>query len=158
MDPPSLQENTLPNIQVLIPKSSFAGTARDTLIQQLTQAAAEAEQMPEDPRQRFYCWVQISEVEAFACGGQEPGEHLLPCVVTAHVPAGVLDGGMRRRYVQRLHAAIRAALPAQETRRLATSIFVHDVADGSWGANGALWRLPDFCAAAGYRHLAELQP
>jgi hypothetical protein len=36
---------------------------------------------------------------------------------------------------------------------LLTSIMLHDVADGTWGANGTIWRLSDIAAAAGYAHL-----
>ncbi|WP_033048268.1 hypothetical protein [Pseudomonas sp. GM33] len=37
-----------------------------------------------------------------------------------------------------------------------TSIILDEVNDGAWGANGAIWHLPDFIQAAGYRHLQDL--
>lgn len=152
-----IEETPLPNIQVLIPKSSFPGASRDELIRGLTRAAAEAERMPEDPRRHFYCWVQLIEVDAFACGGADVSARMLPCVATVRVPAGVLDAAGRDRYARQVHEALEAALPAGESRQLASSVLVEDVADGTWAANGKLWRLPDFAEAAGYGHLAELR-
>ncbi len=37
-----------------------------------------------------------------------------------------------------------------------TSVMIGDVPDGAWGANGQIWRLPDFAKAAGYKHLQHL--
>jgi hypothetical protein len=33
---------------------------------------------------------------------------------------------------------------------------IWDVADGTWGANGQIWCLPDFARAGGYKHLCHL--
>jgi hypothetical protein len=34
-----------------------------------------------------------------------------------------------------------------------TSVIISEVADGTWGVSGALWRLDTFVKAAGYKHL-----
>lgn len=148
----------MPNIHVTLPQHAFPGEHRRALIRHLTDAAATVEQMPDEPRHRMLCWVQVSEVSQFACGGADLTDRLLPCLISVQLPIGVLDGARRQRYAKAIHEACQAALPATERRTLATSVLIHDVADGTWGANGELWRLPEFVEAAGYRHLADITP
>lgn len=129
-------------------------------MQKLNDAAAAAEQIPDDPRKRSMCWVIIDEVEpgSWTCGASDMSAKLLPCLAVIYVPAGVLDGASQAIYVDLVHAAFKQSLPETEQHQLATSVILHNVADGSWGANGAIWRLPDFAQAAGYAHLQTLLP
>jgi phenylpyruvate tautomerase PptA (4-oxalocrotonate tautomerase family) len=145
----------MPNILVKIPKDVFPAAHRARLMQGLNDAAATAEKIPDDPRKRSLCWVTIDEVEpaAWTCGGIDVRERLLPCLVVIYVPEGVLDDASRAVYVGLVHAAFKNALPAEEQRQLATSVILNDVPDGTWGVNGAIWRLPNFAKAAGYAHL-----
>lgn len=150
----------MPNILVKIPKGAFPTEHRAVLVKMLNAAAAAAEQIPDDPRKRSMCWVIIDEVEpgSWTCGASDMSAKLLPCLAVIYVPAGVLDGASQAVYVDLVHAAFKQSLPATEQRQLATSVILHDVADGSWGANGAIWRLPDFAQAAGFAHLQALLP
>jgi len=148
----------LPNILVKLPKASFPGPHRETLVRLLNDAAASAEQIPDDPRKRSLCWVVIDEVAPgfWTGGGIDMTAQLLPCIAMIYLPAGVLDAATRAHYVCLVHDAFRQALPPADQRRLVTSMIVHDVTEGSWGVNGAIWRLPDFAEAAGFSHLKSL--
>ena len=148
----------MPNILVKIPANTFDGDARAALARRITEAAAQAEQIPDDPRRRATTWVILEEVPATSwwCGGADVTTQMVPCLAVAHVPAGVLDGAARARFVQQMQEAFAQALPADDARRVVTSVMLHDVADGTWGVNGALWTLPDFARAAGYAHLQHL--
>jgi phenylpyruvate tautomerase PptA (4-oxalocrotonate tautomerase family) len=148
----------MPNILVKIPANTLGGDARATLARRVTEAAAQAEQIPDDPRRRATIWVTVEEVPAASwwCGGADVTTQVVPCLAVAHVPAGVLDGAARARFVQQMHEAFAQALSADDARRVVTSVMLHDVADGTWGVNGALWTLPDFARAAGYAHLQHL--
>jgi len=150
----------MPNILVKIPKGAFPTEHRTALVQKLNDAAAAAEQIPEDPRKRSMCWVILDEVEpgSLSCGAIDMSARLLTCLAVIYVPAGVLDGASQAMYVDLVHAAFKQSLPATEKRQLATSVILQNVADGSWGANGAIWRLPDFAQAAGFAHLQALLP
>lgn len=154
-----LQGTTMPNILVRIPKDSYPGEARAALVRSITDAAALAEQIPAEPRKRMLCWVLIEEIEAGAwtCGGADVTAQMLPCVALVYLPAGVLDDAARALYVQTLHQAFHRSLPAHDSRRLASSVILHEVADGTWGVNGAIWKLPQFAEAAGFAHLQELR-
>jgi phenylpyruvate tautomerase PptA (4-oxalocrotonate tautomerase family) len=148
----------LPNIFVKLPKDSFPAQHRETLVRLLNDAAANAEQIPEDAKKRFLCWVVVDEVAPgyWACGGIDMTAQVVPCVAMIYLPAGVLDAAARSRYVSLVHDAFRQAFPSADPRHLTTSVIVHDVPDGSWGANGEIWRLPEFADAAGFAHLQSL--
>lgn len=148
----------MPNILVKIPSGSFPKDSRTTLLRKINAAAASAEQIPPDPRKQFTCWVLIDEVEAggWTCGGLDLTARYLPCMATVYVPCGVLDEASRGRCVALMHAAFEEAMPMDDTRRLATSVVLHEVLDGTWGVGGTIWRLPDFAEAAGYAHLQHL--
>jgi phenylpyruvate tautomerase PptA (4-oxalocrotonate tautomerase family) len=148
----------MPNILVKIPKGSFFAEHRTALLHKLHDAAATAEQIPDDPKKRAVCWVVIDEVEpgSWTCGAADMMAQVLPCIAMIYIPAGVLDGASRASYVNLIHEAFQQALPSTEKRHLATSVVLHDVADGAWGVNGAIWRLPNMAKAAGYAHLQTL--
>ncbi len=92
----------------------------------------------------------------FTCGGVDVTNAIVPCIAVIFLPAGVLDQASRERYVFDMHAAFATSLSVQERRQIASSVIMHEVADGQWGANGNVWRLPDFAKAAGYAHLQHL--
>jgi phenylpyruvate tautomerase PptA (4-oxalocrotonate tautomerase family) len=144
----------MPNILVKIPQGAFPPEQRAALMRKITEAASTVEQIPDHPKHRFTCWVAIDEVASsnWTCGGIDVSMQMLPCIAIAFVPAGVLDAAARKQYVELMHAAFKEALPGTEQRQLVSSIIVQDVADGTWGANGMLWHLPDFAKAAGYAH------
>ena len=148
----------MPNILVKLPKDSFPAQHREVLVRLLNHAAASAEQIPGDAKNRFLCWVVVDEIAPgfWTYGEIDVTAQVLPCIAMIYLPAGVLDAATRARYPSLVHDAFRQALPAADQRRLATSVIVHDVMEGSWGANGPIWRLPDFADAAGFAHLKSL--
>lgn len=152
------REPFVPNIVVHVPRGAFPGDARAELVRRIDAAAAAAEQIPADPKKRFLCWVLVNEAApgAWTCGGTDATAHVLPCIAMVYVPAGVLDDAARSRYVQQMHDAFERSLPPGDKRRLATSVVLHEVADGAWGASGAIWNLADFAKAAGFAHLQHL--
>ncbi|CAM3684999.1 tautomerase [Paracidovorax anthurii] len=148
----------MPQILVYVPRDSFPGDARAGLVRRITDAAAKAEQIPDNPRKRMLCWVLIEETDtgAWTCGGADVTERVLPCFAMVHLPAGVLDDGSRATCVQAMHDAFQQSRPAGDPRQLVTSIVLNEVADGTWGANGTIWHLPQFAQAAGFAHLQHL--
>lgn len=147
----------MPNIVVKIPTGVFDADTRARLVAGINNAAAHAERIPNDPKKRFLCWVLIEEVAAggWTCGGADATAAVIPIMIVAHLPSGVLDAEMRAQYVAGIHLAVTAALSA-EKRRIATSCILNEVADGTWGVNGDIWRLPDFAVHAGFEHLQNL--
>jgi phenylpyruvate tautomerase PptA (4-oxalocrotonate tautomerase family) len=149
----------MPNIIVKLPKGSFTADAKAALAKGITDAAIAAEKLPDRPESRFLCWVTLEDVEPsqFFCGGVDVTAVAVPLIVQLFVPRGVLNGSDRADYVEMIHAACMNALKTEE-RKIFTSIIIHEVEEGMWGANGSIWRLPDFARAAGYVHLQDLLP
>ena len=148
----------MPSILIKIPQGAFPSGARTNLVRHIIDAATTAEQMPTDPGKLFLTWIVIDETEAglFTCGGIDVSSQVLPCLAMVNVPAGVLDETSKALYVKLMHDAFKLAQPVDDPRTLATSVIIHDVADGCWGGNGAIWTLPGFAKAAGYAHLQHL--
>ncbi len=69
-----------------------------------------------------------------------------------HSEYSIVDG------IVRVDEAVAAAKPPADPRAVITSVILTEVADGTWGASGVLWRLPDFAKAAGFKHLQHLVP
>lgn len=148
----------MPTILVKVPKGAFPGDARAHLVRHIIDAATAAEQMPADPKKLFLSWVVIEETEAgmWTCGGVDMAAQVLTCFAMVNVPSGVLDERSRALYVKLMHDAFKKAQPVVDKRQVVSSVILQDVADGTWGGNGALWRLPALAKAAGYKHLQHL--
>ena len=150
----------MPSIIVKVPQGVFDAPARARLAQGLTTAAKAAEQGGDDPRHALVTWVLIDEVApgGLFAGGADPLDRMIPVVVLFHYPQGVLDEAARNLAVRLIHEAAAAAKPATDPRPVMTSTILTEVAAGTWGATGVLWRLPDFARAAGFKHLQHLVP
>ncbi len=132
---------------------------RDALARRITTIAAEAEQLGDAPQQQFLTWVQfIDPVPGSLYAGGQPATGMAwPVVLHWRLPQGVLTDEARRACaIQQLHDALADAKAPQDPRPLLSSVILDEVPDGQWGANGQLWRLPDFARAAGFRHLRHL--
>jgi phenylpyruvate tautomerase PptA (4-oxalocrotonate tautomerase family) len=145
----------MPNIIVKVPEGAFDAAGRESLGRGITAAAKRVEQIGDDPRQEFTTWVVIEEIKAgrFFAGGNDTLARALPVIVLFYTPEGVIDKAGRVEAVRLVHAAVAAAKPAADPRPVLTSVIVVEVADGTWGASGALWHFDDFVKAAGYKHL-----
>lgn len=150
----------MPNVIVKVPQGTLSLEQRHALCQQITHAVATAEQIPDVPHQRMLCWVLIEEVPtgSWTCGGMDMASFRCPSWVVVHVPAGVLDASARQLCVRLIHAAFEAMETSEVPTRWMTSITVHEVPDGHWGANGSIWSLSDFVRNAGYQHLQPHMP
>ena len=145
----------MPNIILKVPEGAFDAAGCDRLGKAVTAIAKNVEQIGDDPRQEFTTWVVIEEVKPghFLAGGKDPLSQVLPVIVIFHTPAGVMDEAARVEAVRLIQAAVAAAKSPADPRKVITSVIVSEVADGTWGGNGTLWRLDNFIEAAGYKHL-----
>lgn len=148
----------MPNIVLKIPKNAFVAEHRAALVQRMHDVAASVERIPADPAKRFLSWVLVDEIDPadWTCGGADVSHRFIPCLAIVYLPAGVLDDAARSRYAKLVQEAFDQSLPDQERRQLVTSLVLNEVADGTWGVNGEIWRLPQFAQAAGFAHLLHL--
>ena len=89
-------------------------------------------------------------------GGNDPLSRMIPVIVLFYVPEGVIDEAGRVEAVRLIQAAVAVAKSEADPRPVMTSVIISEVADGTWGVSGSLWRLDDFVKAAGYKHLQPL--
>ncbi len=145
----------MPNIIVKLPAGAFDSAACDRLGKGITAVAKQVEQIGDDPRQEFTTWVVIEEVKArhFLAGGNDPLARVVPVIVLFYAPEGVMGEASRVEAVRLIQAVVAAAKSEADPRPVMTSVIISEVADGTWGVSGALWRLDAFVKAAGYKHL-----
>ncbi len=148
----------MPNILIRVPEGVLDAERREKLAKAATTVAKTVEQGGDDPRQAALTWVAIDEVKAsyFFAGGKDPLKQMIPVVVFFHYPAGVLDDAARAEAARLFQEVISAARRPGDSRPVATSVIMTEVADGLWGASGRVVRLPDLAKAAGYKHLQHL--
>ena len=149
----------MPTIIAKGPQGVFDARAQARIAQGLTAAAKAAEQGGDDPRHALVTWVLIDEVAPGLFAGRADAlDRMIPVVVLFHYPQGVLDDAARALAVRLIQEAVAAAKPDTDPRPVMTSAILTEVADGTWGATGVLWRLPDFAKTAGFKHLQHLVP
>ena len=148
----------MPNIVIRVPEGVLNAERREKLAKAATAVAKTVEQSGDDPRQAALTWVAIDEVKAghFFAGGDDPLKQMIPVVVFFHYPAGVLDDAARAVTVGLFQTIVSEARQPGDSRPVATSVIMTEVADGSWGGSGRIVRLPDLARAAGYKHLQYL--
>ena len=147
----------MPYITVKVPFGVLGDEAKSVLVKGICAAAAECEQVPDDPKMRALCVVTIEEIGVGnrTFGGRDLSQMLVSFDAAVNIPKGILDDRSRARFVELLHRAVIDALPG-EKRRITGSFIINEIEDGTWGVSGSLWKLPDFAAASGYRHLQHL--
>lgn len=128
----------------------------DAMVAGIINAACKAESIPDNPQQRGMdlgngrggrsdarlCWRTQGRAR------EDTGCHKI------YPPEGVLDRERREGQAKGVADAVRAALRDQADKILVSCMML-DVADGTWGVNGALWTLPHFAKVAGYQHLQD---
>lgn len=147
----------MPNIVINIPSGVLDASSKKMLLKGINSVSVEVEQIGDDPKSRFLCWVLIEEIANgnWTCGGSDVTSERVPILVIVHIPAGVLNDAARVRYSDGVRRAVNAALP-DEKRTIAVSCIFNEVGDGLWGVNGGIWHLKDLARHAGYKHLQHL--
>lgn len=147
----------MPNIVINIPAGVLDVNSKEILVKGINSVAVEVEQIGEDLKNRFLCWVMIEEIARgnWTCGGSDVASEFVPILIVVHLPVGVLNEPARIQYAEGVHRAVNAALPGEKRKILISCIF-DEVDEGLWGVNGAIWHLKDFARHAGYRHLQHV--
>ena len=144
----------MPIVRVEVPSGVYDAEATELLIRQVSDAAAAAEQMPDDPEHRMgliVLWDERPE-GSIRSNGVDPVGIVAPVFVWMHPPEGVVDDA----HVEQLAASLQACFDAAAAQPVTVSLVVSEVPDGRWGIGGELQRLPDFARRAGYAHLQHL--
>jgi phenylpyruvate tautomerase PptA (4-oxalocrotonate tautomerase family) len=146
----------MPLFTVTLTPGAFDGPATARLARALTEAAFEAESIPDEPGPRARGIVLVQELAPGQCySAGEPADALLRGVfATLQVSAGVLDAARKARLAAAVQAAAEAAAP-DRSRPVVTSLEIREVPEGQWAQNGRIARLPEMAATARFGHLVE---
>jgi phenylpyruvate tautomerase PptA (4-oxalocrotonate tautomerase family) len=148
----------MPLLRLSVTPGAFDAEGRTSFIQALTDAACTAEHLPDDPLARLRAvvlWHQLAPAEVL-WGAEVLDDGIRAVFADYLVGDGVLDPVRRERFAADVHRAAEASAPKGDLRRTVTSVVFTDVAEGRWGRDGSLQRLPAMAHAAGFLHLAEI--
>lgn len=144
----------MPIVRVEVPAGVYDEVVTEQLIRAVGDAAATAEQMPDDPEHRIGLIVLWDERPpgSIRSNGVDPVGIVAPVFVWMHPPAGVVDDA----HVEQLAATLQDCFEEATDQAVTVSLVVSEVPDGRWGIGGQIQRLPDFARRAGYAHLQHL--
>ena len=148
----------MPLLRLSATPGAFDDAARSLFVRAVTVAACAAEQLPDVPEARaraVVLWHQLEPGEV-AWGAELRDDHVRAVFADYLVGDGVLDPVGRERFAADFHSAALSGAPPGDTRQTFTSVVFTDVAEGRWGRDGSVQRLPAMAHAAGFRHLAEI--
>lgn len=144
----------MPLLTVLLTPGSYDDEARDRLARGLTEAAFQAESVPDEPGPRMRGIVLVQELaRAHFYAAGEPADLLVRGVfATLHASTGILDAARKAKLAAAVQAAAEAAAP-DTTRPVVTSLVVAEVPEGQWLQNGKVARLPEITHVSRFTHL-----
>ena len=146
----------MPLIDATLTPGAYEGAARDELARRLTEAAFDAESIPDIPSARARGIVLLRDLApgGFYCAGVPADGLVRGVIATLHLSAGVLDAARKARLAAGVQAAAEAAAP-DRTRPVVTSLVIVEVPEGQWCRDGKIARLPDITAVARFEHLVS---
>ncbi|OBH61160.1 hypothetical protein A5686_02130 [Mycobacterium sp. E2479] len=124
----------------------------------LTEAACDAESVPDEPHHRIRALVLLTELApgGFYSAGASADAGVAGVFVDWQVSGGVLDGARKARFAHDLQQAAASAAGTHGNRTVVTSCVIHEVPEGQWAQNGAIRRLPQVASMAGFEHLVPI--
>jgi phenylpyruvate tautomerase PptA (4-oxalocrotonate tautomerase family) len=147
----------MPIATVRVPSGAFGAEQRQRIVDGLSRAIAEAEQIPDDPARRarvIVIWDELTTATIYA-NGADTSAIAIPVFVGLQPPDGALTDDRAAAFVGEVERLF-VEHGADDGRFVTTSVIISPVADGSWGIAGRISRLPDFARTAGYEHLQHL--
>lgn len=138
----------MPMIDLTIPPDALDEAARSWLVDELLSALLRWEGAPDNERSRSLAWAFVNEVDAVTVAGEPTSPALPHYRVGVRTPAGALDDERRAGLVREVTELVLQAEGSLNTPEHAARVWVilDEVAEGSWGAGGRIWRLADIAS------------
>jgi len=135
----------MPMIDLTLPPGALDTAARSWLVDELLSALLRWEGAPDNERSRALAWAFVSEADAVTVAAHPASSALPRYRVGVRTPAGALDDPRRAGLVQEVTELVLRAEGSRNTPEHAARVWVilDEVAEGSWGAGGRIWRLAD---------------
>ncbi len=147
----------MPLMRVTLTPGAFDDAQKARLASALTEAACRAESVPDLPQHRMRALVLLDELApgCFYSAAQPADAAVAGVFIDWQVSTGVLDGARKARFAEDLEQAAVSAND-DDARLVVTSCVIHEVPEGQWAQNGAIRRLPEVAALAGFEHLCAI--
>ncbi len=147
----------MPLMRVTLTPGAFDDAQKARLASALTEAACRAESVPDLPQHRMRALVLLDELApgCFYSAAQPADAAVAGVFIDWQVSTGVLDGARKARFAEDLEQAAVSAND-DDARLVVTSCVIHEVPEGQWAQNGAIRRLPEVTALAGFEHLCAI--
>jgi phenylpyruvate tautomerase PptA (4-oxalocrotonate tautomerase family) len=138
----------MPMIEVTAPAGAIAPEAREELLEELAGRLLHWEGAPDTEFFRSISWVYFNEVPAdgLYVGGRRGGEPRIRVEVTT--PEGALSQRRRAGLVADVHAAVSRVAGVAPEDGLRVWVLCREIAEGSWGAGGAIVEFEQLRAAS----------
>src|SRR5918993_1043433 len=136
----------MPMIDLTVQADALDETSRDKLAHDLLAALLRWEGAPDNPRSRSLAWAFVHVVDRVHVA--EPITGRPHYRVGVRTPAGALTDLRREGLISEATALVLDAegLEPDPTDPFRVWVILDEVADGSWGAQGTVWRLADIAA------------
>ena len=136
----------MPMIDLTVEADALNDGARDALARDLLAALLRWEGAPDNPRSRSLAWAFVHVVDNIIVA--EPNSPRPHYRIGVRTPAGALDDLRREGLIAEATALVLKAEGRDPHPNDAFRVWVilDEVADGSWGAQGKVWRLTDIAA------------
>ena len=128
----------MPMIEVTAPAGTIAPEAREELLDELSGRLLHWEGAPDTEFFRSVTWVYFNEVPAdgLYVGGRSGGEPRFRVEITT--PEGALSQRRRAGLVADVHATVSRVAGIAPEDGLRVWVLCREIAEGSWGAGGAI--------------------
>src|SRR4051812_11017886 len=142
------EETAMPMIEVTAPEGTIAPEAREELLEELAGRLLHWEGAPDTEFFRSISWVYFNEIAAdgLYVGGRSAGERRVRVEVTT--PEGALSQRRRAGLVADVHAAVSRVAGIAPDDGLHVWVLCREIAEGSWGAGGAIVEFEKLRAAS----------
>jgi phenylpyruvate tautomerase PptA (4-oxalocrotonate tautomerase family) len=133
----------MPLLDAYIPQGALTPEAEEALLTRLTDVLLENEGAdPSNPRARSVAWVVLHRPEAVFVAGERADLPRYRVVVS--VPQGQVGPRRKEAMVAAVTEAVLGAEPDDRERDpMRVWVFINDVPEGSWGADGRIMGLAD---------------
>ena len=129
----------MPMIEVTAPAGAIPASAREELLDRLAGTLLHWEGAPDTEFFRSITWVYFNEppADGLYVGGRTGGSPRVRVEITT--PAGALSQRRRAGLVADVHAAVAGAMGiSPEEAGVRVWVLCREIAEGSWGAAGAI--------------------
>lgn len=136
----------MPMIQLTVPSEALSPEMRDTVRHSLAEVLLRWEGAPDTAFFRSLAWSYLHELPD---GAQTTAEDHAPRFrVDVTVPEGALSQRRKEGLVDEATSVVLEAAGLGRDDALRVWVFIHEQADGTWGAGGSIIRHADLVALA----------